>query len=98
MADNLSYILAQNNYPVLFFLNFEKKEKKNSISLIFFFETFFQVYKFLPYGQVDLVVKFLIRRIQENNSVTAVGAYERRLMLCELNRRIRQRLKFWKKK
>jgi len=71
MADNLSYILAQNNYPV---------------------------YKFLPYGQVDLVVKFLIRRIQENNSVTAVGAYERRLMLCELNRRIRQRLKFWKKK
>jgi proline dehydrogenase len=47
----------------------------------------FRVAKYLPYGQVTDVVPYLIRRAQENTSVTGDAGREYALILKEINRR-----------
>ena len=60
MSDNLSYVLAKNNYNVS---------------------------KYVPYGPVKDAVPYLIRRAQENSSVTGQVSRELDLISKELKRR-----------
>ena len=60
MGDNLSYVLAKNNYHVS---------------------------KYVPYGPVRDAVPYLIRRAQENSSVTGQVSRELELIESELKRR-----------
>jgi hydroxyproline dehydrogenase len=46
------------------------------------------VYKYVPYGPIDEVIPYLIRRAQENAAVMAGAAKERRLVRQELRRRL----------
>lgn len=47
----------------------------------------FRVSKYLPYGQVSEVIPYLIRRTQENTSVTGTAGRELTLILQEVKRR-----------
>lgn len=47
----------------------------------------FNVAKYLPYGQVEEVIPYLIRRAQENTSVTGDAGREFQLILAEMKRR-----------
>jgi len=47
----------------------------------------FRAYKYLPYGEVNEVIPYLIRRAQENNDVLGNAAKESRMILRELKRR-----------
>jgi proline dehydrogenase len=47
----------------------------------------FNVAKYLPYGQVEEVIPYLIRRAQENTSVTGDAGREYALVLQEIKRR-----------
>ncbi|HEV8591589.1 MAG TPA: proline dehydrogenase family protein [Pyrinomonadaceae bacterium] len=60
MSDNLSYVLAKNNYNVS---------------------------KYVPYGPVGDAIPYLIRRAQENTSVTGQVSRELELISRELKRR-----------
>jgi proline dehydrogenase len=60
MSDNLSYVLAKNNYNVS---------------------------KYVPYGPVGDAIPYLIRRAQENTSVTGQVSRELELIARELKRR-----------
>lgn len=60
MSDNLSYVLAKNNYHVS---------------------------KYVPYGPVKDAIPYLIRRAQENSSVTGQVSRELDLIKKELKRR-----------
>jgi proline dehydrogenase len=60
MSDNLSYVLAKNNYNVS---------------------------KYVPYGPVKDAIPYLIRRAQENTSVTGQVSRELELIARELERR-----------
>lgn len=60
MSDNLSYVLAKNNYNVS---------------------------KYVPYGPVADAIPYLIRRAQENTSVTGQVSRELELISKELKRR-----------
>lgn len=60
MSDNLSYVLARNNYNVS---------------------------KYVPYGPVKDAIPYLIRRAQENTSVTGQVSRELELIARELKRR-----------
>lgn len=60
MSDNLSYVLARNNYNVS---------------------------KYVPYGPVADAIPYLIRRAQENTSVTGQVSRELELISTELKRR-----------
>lgn len=51
-------------------------------------ENGYSVYKYLPFGEVNMVVPYLIRRGQENSSVVEGATNERNLMVQELWRRI----------
>lgn len=51
-------------------------------------ENGYRVFKYLPFGEVNMVVPYLIRRGQENSSVIDGAANERKLMWQELVRRI----------
>eukprot|EP00743_Colponemidia_sp_Colp-15_P009251 GILK01010104.1.p1 GENE.GILK01010104.1~~GILK01010104.1.p1 ORF type:complete len:467 (+),score=53.62 GILK01010104.1:25-1401(+) len=48
----------------------------------------FQAYKYVPYGPVDEVIPYLVRRAQENSSVLSGGFKERQLLWTELLQRI----------
>ena len=47
----------------------------------------FRVAKYLPYGQVKEVIPYLIRRAQENTSVTGDAGRELKLVREEVKRR-----------
>lgn len=47
-----------------------------------------QVYKYVPYGPVDLVMPYLIRRAEENSSLLGSSAKETRLIWAELKNRL----------
>ena len=47
----------------------------------------FRVAKYLPYGQVKEVIPYLIRRAQENTSMTGDAGRELKLVLAEVQRR-----------
>jgi len=47
----------------------------------------YKTYKYLPYGPVDEVVPYLIRRAEENSDVLGATAKESRLILGEVRRR-----------
>ena len=47
------------------------------------------VYKYLPFGSVDDVVPYLVRRAQENSSVSENATAERRMLMAEVLRRMR---------
>jgi proline dehydrogenase len=47
----------------------------------------YRVAKYVPYGQVHDVIPYLIRRAQENSSVTGDAGRELSLILSELERR-----------
>jgi proline dehydrogenase len=47
----------------------------------------FNVAKYLPYGQVEEVIPYLIRRAQENTSVTGDAGREYKMILSEIKRR-----------
>ena len=46
------------------------------------------VFKYLPYGRVDQVVPYLIRRAQENSEVLSGSGQESRMIRQELQRRL----------
>ena len=47
-----------------------------------------QAYKYVPFGRVDEVMPYLIRRAQENSAVLGGVASEKRLISLELRRRL----------
>ncbi|KAJ8567177.1 hypothetical protein K7X08_019385 [Anisodus acutangulus] len=47
----------------------------------------FQVSKYLPFGPVEQVMPYLIRRAEENRGLLSTSAFDRRLMRKELTRR-----------
>lgn len=53
-----------------------------------------QVYKYVPYGPIDLVMPYLIRRAEENSSMLGSSAKETRLIWSELYHRFTKRLSF----
>jgi len=54
----------------------------------------FQAYKYIPYGPVDEVMPYLIRRTQENSTLLGTPAVveERRMLFRELRRRLTPRV------
>jgi proline dehydrogenase len=50
-------------------------------------EAGFRVAKYLPYGQVKEVIPYLIRRAQENTSVTGDAGRELKMVQEEVKRR-----------
>ncbi|KAE8685453.1 Proline dehydrogenase 1 [Hibiscus syriacus] len=57
----------------------------------------FQVSKYLPYGPVDMVVPYLLRRAEENRGLLSTSSLDRILMGKELMRR-QKKLQFTKSK
>jgi proline dehydrogenase len=51
----------------------------------------FRAYKYLPYGEVKLVMPYLVRRAHENSSVAGSAATELKMIRRELLRRLTQR-------
>lgn len=47
----------------------------------------FQVSKYLPFGPVEQVMPYLIRRAEENRGLLSTSAFDRQLMRKELIRR-----------
>ena len=58
----------------------------------------FQVYKYVPFGPVELVVPYLLRRAQENSSLMGSPqvSKERELIVKELRRRFRAWASAWR--
>lgn len=50
----------------------------------------YPVYKLLNYGPVEECVAFLSRRAQENSSAISTANEERKLIGCELRRRVKR--------
>jgi len=48
----------------------------------------YNVYKYLPFGEIREVIPYLLRRAQENGDVLGKSAYEAKLVVGELKRRI----------
>lgn len=48
----------------------------------------YSIYKYLPYGMIDEVIPYLLRRAQENSSVLGGAAVERQLMWEEFKGRL----------
>jgi len=48
----------------------------------------FQAYKYVPYGEVQEVIPYLLRRAQENRDMLEKSKYENKLILQELKRRV----------
>ncbi|KAK6266476.1 hypothetical protein QUC31_017313 [Theobroma cacao] len=49
----------------------------------------FQVSKYLPYGPVDMVMPYLLRRAEENRGLLSTSSLDRELMGKELKRRLK---------
>lgn len=49
----------------------------------------FQVSKYLPFGPVEQIMPYLIRRAEENKGVLSTSSLDRQLMKMELQRRLR---------
>ena len=86
MTDNISFVLAKHDYKVtLSFLSYDSFSSGVS-----------QVYKYVPYGRVKLVIPYLVRRAQENSGMMTTGAAEKKLLSLELRRRVKSFLSFKK--
>lgn len=48
----------------------------------------YNAFKYLPYGQVEEVLPYLIRRAQENSGLMSGAIYERKIILNEIKRRL----------
>ena len=48
----------------------------------------FNSYKYVPYGRVDEVLPYLIRRAQENGDLLGGSSHESSLLFAELRRRL----------
>ena len=48
----------------------------------------FRVYKYLPYGNIQDVLPYLLRRAQENSSLLGGAVHERNLLKTEIKRRV----------
>ncbi|KAF6166338.1 hypothetical protein GIB67_015884 [Kingdonia uniflora] len=51
----------------------------------------FQVSKYLPYGPVDMVIPYLLRRAEENRGMLSASTLDRQLMRKEIKRRLTDR-------
>ncbi|XP_009611325.1 proline dehydrogenase 2, mitochondrial-like [Nicotiana tomentosiformis] len=49
----------------------------------------FQVSKYLPFGPVDQIMHYLMRRAEENRGMLSTSAFDRQLMRKELSRRLK---------
>ncbi|KAI9299517.1 hypothetical protein BJ944DRAFT_136631, partial [Cunninghamella echinulata] len=49
----------------------------------------YSIYKYLPYGMIDEVIPYLLRRAQENSSVLGGVSRERHLMWMEVKDRLK---------
>ncbi|KAG4914830.1 hypothetical protein JHK82_052466 [Glycine max] len=49
----------------------------------------FQVSKYMPFGPVDMVMPYLLRRAEENRGLLAASGFDRQLMRKELGRRLK---------
>jgi proline dehydrogenase len=48
----------------------------------------YAAYKYVPYGPIDEVIAYLLRRLQENSNMMGGVAQERKLLQSELKRRL----------
>ena len=48
----------------------------------------YKAYKYVPYGEVDEVMPYLLRRAQENSSLLGTTTVEIKLLESELSRRL----------
>ncbi len=51
----------------------------------------YRAYKYVPYGIIEEVMPYLIRRAQENNDALSGSKFEMKLIAQELKRRILSR-------
>lgn len=49
----------------------------------------FQVSKYMPFGSVEMVMPYLLRRAEENRGLLAASGFDRQLMRKELARRLK---------
>jgi len=49
----------------------------------------YRAYKYVPYGQVDEVVPYLLRRAKENSAIVGGATMELGMLSAELKRRFR---------
>ncbi|RLN42030.1 proline dehydrogenase 2, mitochondrial-like [Panicum miliaceum] len=49
----------------------------------------FQVSKYLPYGPVEQIIPYLIRRAEENRGLLSASSFDRQLLRTELARRVK---------
>jgi proline dehydrogenase len=49
----------------------------------------YNVYKYLPYGEIKEVIPYMLRRAQENGDVLGKSKYEMKLVIDELKERIK---------
>ncbi|EEF41172.1 proline oxidase, putative [Ricinus communis] len=49
----------------------------------------FQVSKYIPFGPIDTVIPYLLRRAEENRGLLSASNLDRELMMKELNRRLK---------
>ncbi|XP_017232731.1 proline dehydrogenase 1, mitochondrial [Daucus carota subsp. sativus] len=49
----------------------------------------FQVSKYLPFGPVEQIMPYLVRRAEENRGMLSTSSLDRQLMKLELNRRVK---------
>ena len=52
-----------------------------------------QAYKYVPFGEVEQVIPYLVRRAQENSSVLGGVQKEKRMVAAEIRRRLPQAIR-----
>ena len=50
-----------------------------------------QAYKYVPFGEVEQVIPYLVRRAQENSSVLGGVEKEKKMVAAEVRRRLLRR-------
>jgi proline dehydrogenase len=95
MADNLSFNLGKHGYvwpranadtnQCLLFVG-RIENTPHAFAHVYLFHRY-RAYKYVPYGQVKMVMPYLIRRANENSSVSKGAQAELNMLLSELSRR-----------
>lgn len=89
LVDKLKQLHIPPGHPHVYFSQLYGMSDHISFNLA---DAGYNVTKYLPYGPVDTVIPYLIRRAEENTSIAGQAGRELRLLIEEKNRRLHNKL------